>query len=280
MTQLVVEAHEHIRELALSEKSAAWRRVVLGRFLLKAKAQLPIRGTPTHGWMAFLEAIEMDDTTATRYIKLAEATLTLTESNSDQVPTYGELGLDRREGPLPQFDIPSPTDDDIAPRVTDDDPAPSIDIDRDTWCTPSWITEAIGTWDLDPCSNERSEVKSTRTFLLDRGEDGLELAAGVKKAERVYINPPYSDVTPWIEAYKHTRFCFLLKFDPSTKWFELLMKHTGLVLFPRGTRVEFKAPPGVPTSGSNPFPHALFFARRELAAKAIKKLCHVPWMPR
>lgn len=149
--------------------------------------------------------------------------------------------------------------------------------DRDSWCTPRWITEAIGEWDLDPCGNARSHVRAARTLLLaDRGEDGLALAPElVTPALRVFVNPPYSDVGPWVDAYGAARFCFLLKFDPSTRWFARLIDRTGLVLFPRGTRVEFEPPPGVPPeqAQANPFPHALFYADPADATQRVRDLC-------
>lgn len=146
------------------------------------------------------------------------------------------------------------------------------DADRDTWCTPRWITDAVGRWDLDPCSNPRSTVQADETCRLDCGQDGLEHAALVAHTARVFINPPYSDVMPWVQAYRHTRFCFLLKFDPSTRWCEALLEHTSVVLFPRRTRVEFSPPPGVESS-ANPFPHALFYARLADVTDAIRALC-------
>ncbi len=152
----------------------------------------------------------------------------------------------------------------------------AVEIDRDTWCTPKWIADALGAWDLDPCSNERSHIQSARSFRFDeRGEDGLALASSIDATARVFVNPPYSAVAPWIAAYGHTRFCFLLKFDPSTKWFTALMALTELVLIPQGTRIQFEAPPGVPPekSGSNQFPHALFFARAVDASDDIRAKC-------
>lgn len=146
------------------------------------------------------------------------------------------------------------------------------DADRDTWCTPKWITDAIGRFDLDPCSNARSTVQSELSFRLERGEDGLEQAAWVNANARVFINPPYSNVMPWVQAYRHTRFCFLLKLDPSTKWCEALLEYTSIVLLPRRTRVEFEPPPGVEGS-NNPFPHALFYSRLTDATDAIRALC-------
>jgi hypothetical protein len=147
-------------------------------------------------------------------------------------------------------------------------------VDRDSWCTPKWLTDALGSFDLDPCANERSHVSAKRSFQMVRGEDGLKLAAGIKKNARVFINPPYSDVMPWVEAYAHTRFCFLLKVDASTKWFARLHEITQLICVPRGTRIEFEAPPDVDSS-SNQFPHGLFFAREGDASKAVRKLSYV-----
>lgn len=290
MSELVTEGRDLLQNVARSEAELAWHRLVLGRFLLKARGHLPKRGTPTHGWGAFLEAIEIDDVTAGRYIKLAEATpLSVTLKDSDQIPTYEQLGLTKREGAQPASDVPPPSDDDapISPaRVSGEEAGddtiaaePEVEIDRDTWCTPKWLTDAIGSWDLDPCANERSHVKAAREFRLERSEDGLFMASKVNEGARVFINPPYSDVLPWIEAYAHTRFCFLLKVDPSTEWFAVLMSHTKLVLFPRGTRVQFEAPEGVPPdkAKANQFPHALFYARAEDATDAIRAACFSPW---
>ena len=96
---------------------------------------------------------------------------------------------------------------------------------RDSWCTPAWIAEAIGKFDLDPCSNARSHIRATRRLSLEDGDDGLDenwlLSPFVVAAPRTFVNPPYSkgQVERWIAAYGHTRFCFLLRFDPSTQWF-------------------------------------------------------------
>ncbi len=148
------------------------------------------------------------------------------------------------------------------------------DIDRDTWCTPRWIADAVGAWDLDPCSNDRSVICAAATFRLDRGQNGLALSRFVNRRSRVWINPPYSDVGPWVRGYAHTRFCFLVKFDPSTAWCGALIARTELVLFPKSTRVAFDPPPGVDNPGGNQFPHGLFFARADDATEAISALCY------
>lgn len=88
----------------------------------------------------------------------------------------------------------------------------------------------------------------------------------------LWCNPPYArgEVIKWIQHYRHTRYCFLLRWDPRTKWFGELIGSTTHVWFPQpvgdGTgntvdnhpgRIEFEPPPGV-TFSSNPFPHALY----------------------
>jgi hypothetical protein len=142
--------------------------------------------------------------------------------------------------------------------------------DRDTWVTPLWLARALGRVYLDPCSNERSHIDAERTFDFDRrGEDGLRMARYVSRRPPglVFVNPPYSrgNVIRWVNAYKHTRFCFAE-----------LWTRTGLVVIPT-TRINFDPPPDVaphhPTS--NPFPHALLYARAEDATQAILDLCYV-----
>ena len=284
ITQLVTEGRAALAELREAEEAARglekklgetreaaqMRRLELGHVLLKARALYPRRGSKEDGWKAYLEAIEVDDSTAHRYMEMAR---------SPAATSHGQ-DVRRSEGAQPDdSDAPPRHEDDAGPELArdhggpvglEDDPA----ADRDTWCTPKWITDALGVLDLDPCANERSHVQVEREFRLDQGKDGLELAAGVKKSERVFINPPYSNVAPWIEAYGHTRFVFLLKFDPSTKWFEALIAKTAVVLFPKRTRVEFEAPPGVEHSGSNPFPHALYFADARDVTDALLELCY------
>src|SRR5690606_30225668 len=98
--------------------------------------------------------------------------------------------------------------------------------------------------------------------LVDQYGPGAFVYGGVNCATlpsaRTFINPPYSRgaVVRWIRHWRHTRFCFLLRWDPSTRWFEELLPHCTHVWFPP-RRINFEPPPGVKSS-SNPFPHALY----------------------
>ncbi len=239
-------------QIANARETDRIRRYEIGQLLVKARMAWPMSGPKSRGWGEFLSRVKLDDTTAWRYMELVKRSSGSLhgegklEGDRERAPSYGDVGLTTNR-----------------------------DRDRDTWCTPKWITDAIGEFDLDPCANERSHVAASTQFQLSRGEDGLERASGIGHDWRVFVNPPYSDVMPWIKAYAHTRFCFLLKLDPSTRWFAELYARTELILMPRGTRIEFEAPAGV-VSSSNPFPHALFYARAYDAAPAIGTLCF-PW---
>lgn len=157
-------------------------------------------------------------------------------------------------------------------RESDDDP------DRDTWTTPRWFTRRLGRVWLDPCSNAFSKVDAERTFRLDRGQDGLELAKHVPRNPPgiVFINPPYSRgmVIKFVSAYAATRFCFLLRFDPSTDWFKLLQKHTGAIVVPN-RRINFDPPPGLVVATdnhNNPFPHAAYFRDLEDVPRGLRDI--------
>lgn len=291
LSQLVTEGREVLAELAASEKAFAVRRMLTGRFFLKARQSLPARARNREdGWTALLDALEVDPETARRYMALAEATLSLTVSDSDRIPTYEQLGLTKREGAR----------DDEAPHAVEGGEPPGVDVDvsdlgdepapargdRNGWCTPRELAEALGKFDLDPCSNERSHIAAERVCMLERGDDGLHGETGAyliggrvlhaTKDDRVFVNPPYERgaVLRWVRAYKHTRFTFLLRLDTSTEWFEELFAAAALILIPRRERIEFEPSEGVEAS-KNPYPHGLFFARTKDAPKALLERCYV-----
>lgn len=147
---------------------------------------------------------------------------------------------------------------------------------RDGACTPKWLAELIGEVALDPASNHRSHIQATIACDLASGDDGLwpdldswgqrlfvceggSRIRPVLPGYTVFCNPPYArgQVIRWVRHYKHTRFIFLLRWDPSTKWFDELIQACDWVWFPRLQRIEFEPPPGV-TFSKNPFPHALY----------------------
>ena len=140
---------------------------------------------------------------------------------------------------------------------------------RGSFCTPKWLADRIGPVDIDPCSNERSHIQARIRLCGTPGEPldcGLTQARTVPAGWRSFENPPYErteagGVGAWINAYAHTDFIFLLRWDTSTKWFTSLVNLDPWIWFPTERRIEFEPPPGVKAS-SNPFPHALFCKSR------------------
>lgn len=120
--------------------------------------------------------------------------------------------------------------------------------DRDSWCTPKWITKRLPLVDLDPCSNPRSTVRARRRLMLENGENGL---LSSWRELSVFCNPPYSKIEPWAAKIVEAKsFCFLVNVDPSTEWWRMLTRWSDhLFLFYK--RIKFRAPPGVESSSND-----------------------------
>lgn len=62
------------------------------------------------------------------------------------------------------------------------------------WYTPQWVLDPLGEFDLDPCFPVHPLFQTARrTYNIL--QDGLQQAW----AGRVWLNPPYSDLQPWLE---------------------------------------------------------------------------------
>lgn len=133
--------------------------------------------------------------------------------------------------------------------------APDAEPDRDTYCTPPWLTAILPPATLDPCSNERSTVIAANTYRLDRGQDGLALPwFGL-----VYANIPFSDPMRWAVKLEQERArgeligcAFMVNEAHDTRWWRRAVKQAGLVNrldFDR--RIPFVPPPGVVTSSND-----------------------------
>lgn len=142
------------------------------------------------------------------------------------------------------------------------------DKDRSAWCTELSIARAVGPWDVDPFSNERSHIEADAECWLERGDDGFgdgktpgsyQIGGNLFVAgpnTKVWGQPGYKFVRRAFEHYAHTRWCFLLRDDPRVAWFKRIYLASSLIV--RLRKCEFEPPPGVKAS-SSPFPHALFY---------------------
>ncbi len=131
------------------------------------------------------------------------------------------------------------------------DPIAPVESDSDSWCTPKWLCDALGSFDIDPCSNDRSQVIA-KCEMGGHGDhdDGLSLPWG--KAS-VYCNPPYSNVMPWaLKLAAHEGpWVALLKLDTTTRWWATLMD-SGASWAPFRSRIKFERPEKKPLTANFP----------------------------
>jgi hypothetical protein len=146
----------------------------------------------------------------------------------------------------------------------------------DSWCTPKWLADMLGTFALDPCSNRRSHVQAAVRCMLDHDlpeqRDGLVFDW---RDWSTFVNPPYSNPLPWaLKLRDHDGpWCALLKLDPSTRWWAALMDAAPTVA-PFRKRIKFEGAPGEPTMTAN-FPSVLIYS----AWRPSRALAEMLWLP-
>lgn len=119
--------------------------------------------------------------------------------------------------------------------------AVSSDGERATrWLTPPHIVEALGEFDLDPCGAPGHDLAG-RTYLLERGEDGLALPW----KGRVWLNPPYGrEAEPFMKRladHPDGGTAFLFARTETRVFFETVWERATALLFLR-RRVSFLRP--------------------------------------
>lgn len=148
----------------------------------------------------------------------------------------------------------------------------------DEWCTPAHVVDAahaaMGGIDLDPCGNPWSCVRAVTTYEWRRGENGLSLPW----SRRVWLNPPFSDVTPWVarlvsglDAGEISAACLLAPCRPSSRWFAAaLSRATRVVLCSPRLRFSLGGVVGV-----RPAAETVVFAFGACSAMPLRSLGHV-----
>lgn len=98
----------------------------------------------------------------------------------------------------------------------------------DEWLTPPALLESLGPFDLDPCSPV-DRPWDTAAAHLSLADDGL----ATPWHGRVWLNPPYSEVDPWMEKMAaHGRGTALLFARTETRcWETHIWPHVSAVLF-------------------------------------------------
>ena len=121
------------------------------------------------------------------------------------------------------------------------------EFDRNTWQTPEylfdWLKQRFFWFDLDGCATAKNALTSryigepgsdaddnvsiAPDFLADDIFDVLldEIAERCSYPLRIFVNPPYSDVTPFLQQAKRLRdaghlVVMLLNNDKSTQWYQ------------------------------------------------------------
>ena len=94
-------------------------------------------------------------------------------------------------------------------------PVEQEQLTSDDYYTPAWVFEALGLqFDLDVCSppGGRPEVPAKR--FLTQADDGL----AVPWEGRVWMNPPYSQATPWVRKFMEHRNGVCLVPHAKSRW--------------------------------------------------------------
>jgi hypothetical protein len=141
-------------------------------------------------------------------------------------------------------------------------------VTSDSWVTPRWLADLLGRWDLDPCSNAQSHIRSGYQCSLDgSGTLGDGLQADWRSGWSVFVNPPYSNPLPWCERLRDHDgpWCALLKLDPSTRWWATLMDASPTVA-PFRKRIKFEGDRAMTANFPSVLVYSAWRPSRELAA--------------
>ena len=115
--------------------------------------------------------------------------------------------------------------------------------------TPKYVIDALGSFDLDPCAGENTNIANIN--LWDgRGEDGLrEIWNGF-----VWCNPPFSQKEIWTQRMiEHNNGILILPERGSAPWFGPLAKKSGCY-FVMGKKINFEGGSSSNNIGSILFP--------------------------
>jgi phage N-6-adenine-methyltransferase len=118
-------------------------------------------------------------------------------------------------------------------------------VDKDSWLTPRYVLDFLGQFDLDPCACDLNPTwVCPRYFTL--ADDGLREAWH----GRVFMNPPFSNIIPWI--LRHAQHGLGISLVPASVesriWREVVWKQARAILLLHG-RTRFCNPDGSTTTG-------------------------------
>jgi len=88
--------------------------------------------------------------------------------------------------------------------------------DKDRWYTPPGIIQSLGEFDLDPACDSESPFQ-TASLMIGPEKDGLKH----EWSGRVWCNPPFSNVVPWVDRMiQHNNGVLLVFARSDAVWFQ------------------------------------------------------------
>lgn len=130
----------------------------------------------------------------------------------------------------------------------------------DEWFTPADMVKSLGPFDLDPCAGPMRHARRN----IRRPKCGLS----AKWKGRVWLNPPYSDLHPWLDKFaEHGDGICLVNSRTETHWFHRLAAKASAIFLLRG-RIKFGRPDG---SKNNPPCGCVLLALGEENAEALRR---------
>jgi len=132
---------------------------------------------------------------------------------------------------------------------------------RDSWATPQEFFNLVKKkWNptLDVCASESNH--KCESYLTE--EDDALTTEWYPRNGVAWMNPPYSDITPWVKKAveeaqeRRVKTICLLPCDPSTKWWSICEDYAASEIILLSPRIQFVPPTGIKKS-SNPKASAL-----------------------
>lgn len=116
---------------------------------------------------------------------------------------------------------------------------------NDVWLTPPELIKALGVFDLDVCCPEVMPWRTAKRMIC-LPQDGL----AVKWRGRVWCNPPFSNIAPWVERmYAHGNGILLCPArSTDSKWGQAVLQSADAILFQKG-RLLFHYQDGTQSAG-------------------------------
>jgi hypothetical protein len=138
--------------------------------------------------------------------------------------------------------------------------------------TPKYVIDALGPFDLDPCSGANTNIGKVN-WWDGRGEDGLEK----EWFGFVWCNPPFSQKEVWSKKMiEHNNGILILPERGSAPWFGPLAESAG-IYFVMGKKIDFIGGPSSNNLGSVLFPFGDEAIRRVENSGLPGHLVNVRW---